>query len=76
MDLLEEMQEHLQAKGARLVLADPSPKLARLFERSGLKDKIGGRPRLQYLPACRKRQPACRSTRHSLAPAIRSNSDR
>ncbi len=56
IDLLEEMQQHLQAKGARLVLADPSPKLARLFERSGLKSHIGGLPGPARVPAC---LPAC-----------------
>jgi hypothetical protein len=41
VDLVEELQEYLLERGIRLVLADPSPKLARLWERSGLRAAIG-----------------------------------
>ncbi len=41
MDLLEELHDYFLERGVRLVLADPSPKLARLWERSGVRATIG-----------------------------------
>ena len=41
VDLIEELHEYFDHKGVRLVLADPSPKLARMMERSGLRSRIG-----------------------------------
>ncbi len=41
VDLIEELLEYFHSKGIQLVLVDPSPKLARLFQRSGLTAHLG-----------------------------------
>ncbi len=41
VDLIEELAEYFSHKGIQLVLVDPSPKLARLWERSGLTKALG-----------------------------------